>query len=36
VDTVIYVTTDKKHKKGDFIKVLIKDALEYDLKAEEV
>lgn len=36
VDTVIYVTTDKKHKKGDFIKVLITDTLEYDLKAEEV
>ena len=36
VDTVIYVTTDKKHKKGDFIKVIITDTLEYDLKAEEV
>ena len=36
VDTVIYVSTDKKHKKGDFINLVITDVLDYDLKAMEV
>lgn len=36
VDTVIYVSTDKKHTKGEFIDVIITDVLDYDLKAEEV
>lgn len=36
VDTVIYVTSDKKHTKGDFINVCITDVLDYDLKAEEI
>lgn len=36
VDTVIYVSTEKTHKKGDFIDVKITDVLDYDLKGIEV
>lgn len=36
VDTVIYVSTEKTHKKGDFIDVKITDVLDYDLKGVEV
>lgn len=36
VDTVIYVNTEKTHKKGEFIDVKITDVLDYDLKGVEV
>jgi hypothetical protein len=36
VDTVIYVSTEKTHKKGEFIDVKITDVLDYDLKGVEV
>jgi len=36
VDTVIYVGTEKTHKKGEFIDVKITDVLDYDLKGVEV
>lgn len=36
VDTVVFVTTDKEHSKGEFINVEITDVLEYDLKGREL
>ena len=34
VDTIVYVSTDRKLKIGDFIKVKITQVLDYDLKGE--
>ena len=34
VDTIVYVSTDKKLRIGDFIKVKITEVLDYDLKGE--
>ena len=36
IDNGIIFTSKKKHKKGDFVKVLVNDAFDYDLSGEEM